>query len=84
MFGLPNGVGFCRLGLTVPRRVGGAVRRNRIKRALREAFRRNYPLLGVPLDLVVNALPVLVDRPTREIEREFLNCYRRLVRRLPR
>jgi ribonuclease P protein component len=34
-----NSVGHARLGLTVPRRVGGAVERNRWKRLLREAFR---------------------------------------------
>lgn len=36
---LPNGLAHPRLGLTVPRAVGTAVRRNRIKRLLREAFR---------------------------------------------
>jgi ribonuclease P protein component len=41
-----------RLGLVVPRRVGSAVERNRIKRKLREAFRRNAHRLPA-VDLVI-------------------------------
>ncbi len=39
VYTLPNELGHPRLGLSVPRRAGGAVVRNRIKRQLREAFR---------------------------------------------
>lgn len=39
VFALPNELGHHRLGLSVPKRVGSAPRRNRVKRCLREAFR---------------------------------------------
>jgi len=49
--------GTSRLGLTVSRRVGGAVVRNRVKRRIREWFRSRCELLSSGLDLVVIARP---------------------------
>jgi ribonuclease P protein component len=51
LYGAANELGHARMGLTVSRRVGGAVVRNRWKRLLREAFRMTQSDLW-PLDLV--------------------------------
>ena len=50
-----NGLGRHRLGLTVSKKVGCSVVRNRVKRVLREAFRRQRALIPGSFDIVVNA-----------------------------
>ena len=55
---LPNAAGMPRLGVTVSRRVGGAVVRNRLKRWTRESFRRHPRRTALPAcDLVVHFKP---------------------------
>lgn len=84
LIGLPNSVGYCRLGIAVTRKVGGAAERNRIKRVLREVFRSNRKGLAPPLDLVVSAHPGIERRTTLEIGREFLQGFDELARRFRR
>jgi ribonuclease P protein component len=55
-----------RLGLSVSRKVGGAVQRNRIKRLLREAFARESGWLSRGQDVVVVARPDAGDLAERE------------------
>jgi len=56
-FALPTGKPVSRIGLTVPRTVGGAVERNLLKRRLREAARRHLAELGPGWDVVFNVRP---------------------------
>ena len=50
-----NDLGYTRLGVSVSRKVGGAVVRNRWKRMLREAFRLSREELPSGVDLVIVA-----------------------------
>ena len=52
-----NDFGHCRLGISISRKVGTAVRRNRIKRLLRESFRLMQHDLPVGYDLVIVVRP---------------------------
>jgi len=50
-----------RLGLAVPRAVGSAVARNRVKRLLREAWRELLPRVPAGQDYVLAARPGLAE-----------------------
>lgn len=51
----PTNTGFSRLGVTITKKVGGAVIRNRIRRLVREFFRLNRELLRGSYDLNIIA-----------------------------
>ena len=64
-----------RLGLTIPRAVGGAVVRNRLRRRLREAWRALEPPPGI--DVVVQASSEAVGLSFQELEASLRDALRR-------
>lgn len=75
LFFLPRNAGGARVGFTVPRALGGAVVRNRIRRRMREAVRLNLGAVGSGVDVVIHpkkaALTADFAVLCREVERGF-------------
>jgi len=81
IFALPNDLGYLRLGLSVSRKVGNAVVRNRFRRLFREAFRLTRPELPTGLDLIL--IPRSGEPPTLvDLKKSLVDLVAKLKRRL--
>ena len=78
------GPGGPRIGLTVGKAMGKAVDRNRIKRRMREAVRRQLPLLHSPVDVVLHPRRSVIDVDFATLEREVASVFQQIQRALER
>lgn len=67
-----------RMGVTVSRKVGGAVVRNRVKRWIRECYRRGRAAFPREVDFVVVARPAAAEAGQAGLCRELAALARRL------
>lgn len=74
VYALHNRYGAGRLGITVSVKLGGAVKRNRIKRVIREIYRLHKHEIRPNTDLVVVARSRAVTVSYAHMERAFLRC----------
>jgi len=80
LFLLANDLGRVRLGITVSRKVGSAVVRNRVKRRVREVFRQHREFFPPSSDLVIIARKSAARVSYDEILRDLHTAGRRLGR----
>ncbi len=69
-----------RVGFTVGKVIGKAVDRNRIKRRMREAVRRQLGLLQAPVDVVLHPKRSVIDLEFAALEREVGMVFRAIGR----
>lgn len=66
-----------RIGLTVPKALGKAVDRNRIKRRLRAIVRQNLPTLGdLPVDVVLHPKRNVLEEDFLALQREVRGIFK--------
>lgn len=70
VYRLPNQTTETRIGISVTKKVGGSVERNRIKRRIREAARKNASLLPPGEDIVFVARRNMASAGYAEVERD--------------
>lgn len=73
----PNRLGVNRVGITVGKKLGGAVVRNRTRRRLREVYRLNEDAFLPGWDIVVVARSKCVDAPFHTLVKAYLSLAER-------
>ena len=81
VYGCENERPYLRLGLSVSRKVGGAVHRNWLRRLYREAFRLGRVEMPAGIDLVL--IPRIKEEPPlEELQRGLIHLVKQLARKL--
>jgi len=72
-----NNLGYSRLGVSVSKKVGKSVVRNKIKRRIKEIIRTNYGFIKNGWDIVFSVRPLSVDLEYTNMEKEVKNLLKR-------
>jgi len=78
---LSNDLSFSRVAVVASKKIGNAVKRNKIKRRMRTLFRRNKHLLGSPLDFVFISRKEMRAATWPDLQSDFLAAVNAVGRR---
>jgi ribonuclease P protein component len=78
LFWRENEIGHHRLGITVSRKVGNSVVRNRVKRWFREVFRKYLHKIPGQADIIINAKSSCAKADYFDLQEEFLTATQRI------
>ena len=74
VFSIPNGLNRKRLGIIASKKVGNAVARNRVKRAIRETFRQIKHRMTPAVDIVIVSGKEMVAESYKVIDEKLSNA----------
>lgn len=71
---LSNNLSFSRMGVVVSKKIGNAVKRNKIKRWMRDLFRRNKDLLKFSIDIIIVAKKEIQDANWTNLRESYISA----------
>jgi len=78
---LSSNLSFSRMAVIVSKKVGNAVKRNKIKRWMRSLFRRNKMLFENPLDIIIIAKKEILEAPWLTLQEDYLAAIKSICKR---
>jgi len=75
---LPNRTATNRLGITVSKKLGGAVVRNRVKRLIRESYRLHEDIIVKGYDIVIVARKRIIETDYKGISSALVHLLKKL------
>jgi len=76
---LSNDFSFSRMAVIVSKKVGNAVKRNKIKRQMRTLFRRNKSLLKAPLDIIIIAKKEILESSWLTLQGDYFSALESII-----
>jgi ribonuclease P protein component len=74
-----NDYSFSRMAVIVSKKVGIAVKRNKIKRQMRTLFRRNKSLLKTPLDIIIIAKKEILESSWLTLQGDYFSALESII-----